>query len=244
MTLLATLFPLICWFAYNAGVRIVEQRYPSLSTIMSLQRRRWVANAARKETPFDAILAGNLMGSISFLASTSALLVLASFAGFGQMTNIMAALSHLGLDRNYVEFDIQVHFATLLVMMVLSFFAFTLSLRQFNHFCILLGALGRQGEAGEAEIDAAAGLNTIAARSFDNGIRGYYFAVPMVAWFVVPWLAIALSLAMTGFIAYREFFSSAHRLEASFALSANRREAAAGPAHRAPAELTEDDQLN
>ncbi len=78
MTLLATLFPLICWFAYNTGVRLIERHYPSLSTIMSLQRRRWVANAAAKETPFDAILAGNQMGSIRYLASNSALLVLAN----------------------------------------------------------------------------------------------------------------------------------------------------------------------
>ncbi len=66
----------------------------------------------------------------------------------------------------------------------------------------------------------------------------------MVAWFIVPWLAIVVSLAMTGFIAYREFFSSAHRLEASFALSANRREAVAGPISPAPPELSTDDQLN
>ena len=66
MTLLTTFFPLICYFAYNIIVPQVEKRRPSLSVIMNLQRRRWVANAALRESPFDAILLGNIMDSVSF----------------------------------------------------------------------------------------------------------------------------------------------------------------------------------
>ncbi len=84
--------------------------------------------------------------------------MLANFAAFGQMPGIIAALGRMGFDRAYAEPDIELHFAALLVMLVLSFFAFTLSLRQFNHFCILLGALGRKGDTTDAEIDAIAGL--------------------------------------------------------------------------------------
>lgn len=224
MSLFATLFPLFCWFAYNNGVGFIERRYPSLSVIMSLQRRRWVANAARHETPFDAILAGNLMGSVSFLASTSALLVLANFAIFGQLSNVMQTLGTIAFDHPYALAEVQIHFAVLLAMFVLSFFAFTLSLRQFNHFCIMLGALGRHGEATDAEIDAIARLNSMAAKNFNNGLRAYYFAVAMVAWFASSWLAIAVSVATVAFIVHREFFSTAHRLAASVAVSASRRE--------------------
>ncbi len=97
MTLFATLFPLICWFAYNYGVPLLEKLRPSLSTIMSMQRRRWVANAVSRETPIDAILAGNLMGSVSFLASTSVLLMLAVFTAFGNLTALMDTLATVGL---------------------------------------------------------------------------------------------------------------------------------------------------
>ena len=78
-TLISTLFPLLCYFAYNIIVPQVEKLRPSLSAIMNMQRRNWVANAAVRETPFDAILAGNIMGSVSFLASTAVLLILAIF---------------------------------------------------------------------------------------------------------------------------------------------------------------------
>lgn len=224
MTLFSTLFPLLCWFAYNYGVPLVERRRPSLSVIMSMQRRRWVANATRRESPLDAILSANIMGSVSFLASTSVLLILAVFAAMGQVSAVMAALDSVGMTATYTPADLQLHFVVMLAIFVLSFFAFTLALRQFNHFCIMLGAMDHTGGVTEAEIDAIAQLNAMAAKNFNNGIRAYYFSVAAVAWFASEWLAIVASLVTVGFLIHREFFSSAHRVAASAALIAKKRE--------------------
>ena len=224
MTLVATLFPLVCWFAYNYGVPLLEHRRPSLSVIMSMQRRRWVANAVKRDTPLDAILAGNLMGSVSFLASTSVLLVLAVFTAFGSLTALMGTLDMVGIHAGYSTQDVQIHLFTTLAIFVLSFFSFTLALRQFNHFCIMIGAMDHSGRVSEAEVDSIAQLNTLAAKNFNNGIRAYYFSVATVAWFVAPWLAIVASIVTVAFLIHREFFSSAHRIAASAAVLASRRE--------------------
>ena len=223
MTLLATLFPLLCWFAYSLGAPLVERHRPSLSVIMSMQRRRWVANATRRESPLDAILSANLMGSVSFLASTSVLLVLAIFAAFGQLPALMETVTAIGFGTSYSTADLQLHLLVMLVIFVLAFFAFTLALRQFNHFCIMLGAMDHSG-VSDAEIDAIAMLNTLAAKNFNNGIRAYYFSVASVAWFASEWAAIAASLITVGFLVHREFFSTAHRVAASAAVIARRRE--------------------
>ena len=224
MSLFASLFPIACWLAYNYGVPFVERHRPSLSVIMSLQRRRWVANAARRESPMDAILSGNLMQAVSLLASTSMLIVLALFAAFGQVPALMDALSSFGLGTHYTVAAMHIHLLVLQAIFVSSFFAFTLSLRQFNHFCIMLGAISHDVPIGEDEIDAIAMLNSLAAKNFNNGIRAYYFAVPAVSWFVSDWLAIVITLVTTTFIIHREFFSSAHRIAASVAVIASRRE--------------------
>lgn len=224
MTLFASVFPIACWLAYNYGVPLIEKRHPSLSVIMSLQRRRWVANATRRESPLDAILSANIMQSVSLLASTSVLIILAIFAAFGSIGQLSGALESLGLGHDVTLADIQVHLLVLLSVFVSSFFAFTLSLRQFNHFCIMLGAIAHERPATAPEIDAIAMLNSLAAKNFNNGIRAYYFAVPAVAWFVSPWLAIAVTIVTTAFIIHREFFSSAHRIAASVAVIASRRE--------------------
>lgn len=224
MSLLATLFPLLCWFAYNYGVPLIERRRPSLSVIMGMQRRRWVTNATTRETPLDAILSGNLMGSVSMLASTSVLLMLAVFTAFGNLSALTSTLDAVGLSAGYSDVDLQVHLFVMLAIFALSFFSFTLSLRQFNHFCIMLGAMNHDGHTSEAEIDAITQLNMLAARNFNNGIRAYYFSIGTVAWFANPWLAIAVSLVTAAVIVHREFFSSAHRVAASVAVLASRRE--------------------
>lgn len=222
-TLISTLFPLICYFGYNLIVPLVEKLRPSLSSIMNMQRRRWVANAALRESPFDAILSGNIMGSVSFLASTAVLLILAIFAVFGQVPSLMSALDSLSLDRVYSELDVQLHLVVMLTMFVLAFFAFTLSLRQFNHFCIMLGALDHESATSAEEIDAITAMNALGARNFNSGIRAYYFSVGTVAWFVAEWLPIAVCLATILILTHREFFSSAHRSAASAAVIAARR---------------------
>ncbi len=224
MTLFATIFPLLCWFAYNYGVPLIERKRPSLSVIMSMQRRRWVKNATLRESPLDAILSANLMSSVSFLASTSVLLVLAIFAAIGQTSSVMEALNGVGMGVEYAPADLRIHFVVMLAIFTLSFFAFTLALRQFNHFCIMIGAMDHSGRVSEAEIDAIAQLNTLAAKNFNNGIRAYYFSVATVAWFASPWLAIIASVVTVAFLIHREFFSSAHRIAASAAVLASRRE--------------------
>lgn len=224
MTLFTTVFPLLCWFAYNFGVPLIERKRPSLSVIMSMQRRRWVKNATQRESPLDAILSANLMSSVSFLASTSVLLVLAIFAAIGQVSSVMEALKGVGMGAVYSPADLQIHFVVMLAIFTLSFFAFTLALRQFNHFCIMIGAMDHSGRVSEQEIEAIAQLNTLAAKNFNNGIRAYYFSVATVAWFASPWLAIVASLVTVAFLIHREFFSSAHRIAASAALMASRRE--------------------
>ncbi|MBJ3786691.1 DUF599 domain-containing protein [Devosia sediminis] len=221
-TLLISIFPLLAYFAYNIVVPLVEKRRPSLSVIMNMQRRRWVANATRRESPFDAILSGNIMGSVSFLASTSVLLVLAVFAVFGQLPALMDALESLSLERQYSVLDVQIHLGVMLAMFVMAFFAFTLSLRQFNHFCIMLGAIDRDRVTTEEEIEAIAQMNALGARNFNSGIRAYYFSVATVAWFVSEWLALATCLVTVLILAHREFFSSSHRTAASAAVIAAR----------------------
>ena len=221
-TLFTSVFPLLAYLAYNIVVPQVEKLRPSLSVIMNMQRRRWVANATRRESPFDAILSGNIMGSVSFLASTSVLLVLAVFAVFGQLPTLMEALDSLSLDRSYTVLDVQIHLVVMLAMFVQAFFAFTLSLRQFNHFCIMLGALEHDRTTTEEEIEAIARMNALGAKNFNSGIRAYYFSVATVAWFVSEWLAVAACVITVLILAHREFFSSAHRTAASAAVIAAR----------------------
>ena len=212
MTLAASLFPPLCWFLYAFLANRIETVRPSLSIIMGAQRRRWVENALHRDTPLDAILSGNLMSAVSFFASTTVLIILALFAVFGQLGSVVEAVVAIQPDQELTKRDVELHLVVLLLMFVLAFLSFTLSLRQFNHFCIMLGAASHAEKSDPDEVFVIAALNTMGARNFNQGIRAYYFAIGMLAWFISPLASVAVTVLIFAIILYREFYSSARDL--------------------------------
>ena len=213
MSMLGSLFPLIGWLLYGVIVSRVERIRPSLSLIMSEHRRRWVTNAVSRDTPVDAILTSNLMGSISFFASTIVLLIIALFTVSGQFEAIEDVLRDLRFGSAPGPYELEVQMFAMLALLTGGFFSFTLSLRQFNHFCILLGA-AKHGTDDQSEIMAIAAINSIAARNFNQGIRAYYFLIAGAVWFWSPYASIAGTIVIAGILMMREFYSAARSLVA------------------------------
>lgn len=209
MTLLSTLLPLLFWAFYGLFSRIIGRRRASMSALMAMQRLRWVQNAVRRDTPIDGILTGNIMSAVSFFASTSVLLILAMFAVIGQLNDLLPTIRSMSWGEAYTDFDYQFHFVVMLVMTVMAFLSFTLSLRHFNHFCILLGAADHSVNSDPAEVEAMANLNAQGARHFNNGIRAYYFSLANVGWFLSSEIGMIMAIGTIGFIIYREYFSAA-----------------------------------
>lgn len=221
MILLSTLLPLIFWAFYGLLSKAIETQRPSMSSLMARQRLRWVQNAVRRDTPIDGILTGNIMSAVSFFASTSVLLILAMFAVIGQLTELMPTLRSLSWGAVYTDFDYQTHFVVMLVMTVMAFLSFTLSLRHFNHFCILMGAADHSTNSDPTEVRALANLNTQGARHFNSGIRAYYFSLANVGWFLSTTIGIVMAVGTIGFIIYREYFSAARSAIALLPSSTN-----------------------
>lgn len=214
IALTASLVPLLALYCYHYAAQLINRRRPSLSMLMNEQRFNWVTQASRRDNPLDGILSGNIMSAVSFFASTTALLILALLTVIGQLPQFAPALATITFGTQYSVADLQVHNIAMLVLFVSSFLSFTLSLRQFNHFCILVGAFDHTQPAPPDEIRVIARINAKAAQSFNTGIRGYYFAIPMVAWFVSSWVALVVTVGTIGFLIHREYFSEARWLVA------------------------------
>ncbi len=210
LNIVASVLPLFIWLVYSFLSGFLDKIRPSLSQLMNLQRCRWVENAVHRDTAIDAILSSSLMSSVSFFASTTVLLILALFAVFGQVPILHEALANIRADLS--AFDITIQLLVLLIAFVAAFLFFTMSLRQFNHFCIMLGAADHSEEGNADEIIAIAALNTLAARNFNSGIRAYYFSVAMLVWFISPILSIVVSFFIVFFLVYRDYFSRARVL--------------------------------
>jgi len=201
---------LLCWVAYALVVdRIPSIRARSVIAAMDEHRRRWMLAALKRENRIADIAAiGNLMSSVSFLASTSMLIL-------GGLVAMMAA-PDLGrrvvanLPWSAVPDDAmwEIKIGLLLLIFVNAFFELTWALRQFNYVSILVVGMPQDASATRSA-EAAARLANRGARHFNTGLRSYYFGLAALAWIVHPLALIAASLLVLRELHRREFRSAA-----------------------------------
>jgi len=102
----------------------------------------------------------------------------------------------------------------LTLVFVYAFLRFTWSLRQFNLAGIVIGAYPTRHEhqvADDRLIGQASSLNELAGSNFGQGLRAYYYAIPLLVWLINPWLLLAGSVIITGTTYYMEFRSATVR---------------------------------
>jgi uncharacterized membrane protein len=200
------------WFAERTAKNRVN-----LATGTQRYRRMWMQQAFHRENrALDAILVGNLMHSSTFFSSTTLLIIGALFAWAGgpdRGAELLQAVPFAKRD-SYILFEFKV--LTLAAVMVYALLRFTWAIRQFNLVSILIGAYSRenkspiiqQPDAEDAQlITRAARLNELAGTNFTQGLRAYYYAVPLLMWLANAWLLILGSLAITFASYYMEFRS-------------------------------------
>ena len=112
-------------------------------------------------------------------------------------------------------FDLKI--VLLLGIFVYAFFRFTWSLRQYTFGALLVGALPERddllamGDAAapirEAFAERAGRVVGLAAETFNDGLRAYYFAFAAIAWFFSP-LAFVCGTAGVIWILYQREFRS------------------------------------
>jgi uncharacterized membrane protein len=199
-----------CWVVYALLVdRIPSIRARSVIAAMDEHRRRWMIAALPRDNRIADIAAiGNLMSSVSFLATSSILII-------GGLVAMMAAPD---LGRRVVsafpwsavpsEAMWEVKIGLLLLIFVNAFFELTWSLRQFNYLSILVMGMP-QDRAAIGSAEAAARLANRGARHFNTGLRSYYFGLAALAWIIHPLALILASLLVLRELHRREFRSVA-----------------------------------
>jgi uncharacterized membrane protein len=215
----------LCWVVYALVVdRVPSIRARSVIAAMDEHRRRWMISALPRENRIPDIAAiGNLMSSVSFLATTSILI----------LGGLVAMLAAPDIGRRVVatlpwtvvpdEALWEIKIGLLLLIFVNAFFELTWALRQFNYTSTLVMAMPRDPAAVD-QAEAAARLANRGARHFNTGLRSYYFGLAALAWIIHPLALILASLLVLRELHRREFRSAARD-----ALAPGGRQPAAGP---------------
>ena len=190
----------------------------SLTTAMNAQREAWMRTMARRELRMidTGIMAGLQQGT-AFFASSSLIALGGCFALLGSSEQVLAILADLPFVTPPPRGVFEIKVVGLIAMFAYSFFKFGWSYRLFNYCSILIGAVPVQSDAAknpeETERAAmrAARMNILAGEHFNAGLRGIFFSIGYLGWFVGPLILCGTTLLLLVVLIRRQFFSDARR---------------------------------
>lgn len=210
-----------CWLGYSLIARKQAKKRNSLSSVLYRYRKEWVLKLSRSGmSEVDSELLGSLERQVSFMASTS-LLILAS------LVTVLSAASEEFMNMSSLQFVeevsleiVQMKLLLMICIFVYGFFTFSWSLRQYGFCFVLFGSSFNtvrfyrdndeekfQAQAAPRDFKAMTKVLDRAAHSYNYGIRAYYFAMAALAWFINDWFFMA-ACAVVIFVLYRREFRS------------------------------------
>lgn len=204
----------VCWFGYERFIRRLSQRSGALVTDMTVVRLAWMRAMVRRDMRLmDSQLLGHTINSASFFGSAN-LILIAAVAGALFGGEALRSGVELGLvARGAPPVLFEAKLALVIVCLARGFLEFIWSIRQLNYTLALMGAAPEilPPDRADAFAEAAAAVLNPALSAFNQGVRGYYFALAAAAWLFGPAYFLAATLGAVGLLAWRQSQSRAAR---------------------------------
>ncbi|RWE45709.1 MAG: DUF599 domain-containing protein [Mesorhizobium sp.] len=190
----------------------------SLTTAMNAQREAWMRTMAEREIRIvDTAIMSGLQQGTAFFASSSLIALGGCFALLGASDRVIEVLSDLPLGGVPDRAAFQIKVLGLGLILAFSFFKFGWAYRLFNYCSILIGAVPiPHGEASrnpvtQTAVWRATQMNMLAGKHFNSGLRGVFFSIGYLGWFVDPLVFVLSTLLLLAVLVRRQFFSEARR---------------------------------
>jgi uncharacterized membrane protein len=208
---IALIFFAVAWSGYQWYADYSATPRPRLGREMDRYLHEWIARMLERDNRMvDVNVLRTLTRTSQFFASTTMLILGALMALMGYAEKAASVVAELPFTQQANERVWEFKILVLLVIFVYAFFKFSWSIRQFGFASILVGATVKQTadvEKHAAHIDRVATIILFANRNYNQGLRGYYFGVAALSWFLHPVLMIAITLGVIYVLYQREFHS-------------------------------------
>jgi len=184
----ALLWFLLCWFSYT---RYVNNSPKSLVNCMSRWRHRWsLAMLQRDNRIMDSQVITGLTNVVTFFCSTSIFITAGLFASIGASEQIVVLINQMSFLQNTNIATVELKLGLLIIIFVYSFFKFGWAIKQHSYSAVVLASVPPAEEADlerDTPIATLMGkLSSLGSQHFNDGVRGYYFALGTLSWFVHP----------------------------------------------------------
>jgi uncharacterized membrane protein len=215
----ALAFFLAAWWLLGWLIDLSPWHKHTLSAAMKAQRREWMHQMASRQVRLvDANIITGLQQATSFFASTA---LLAVGAGFGLLTAADTIIDAFEQSVVHVEVDRAAFYmktAGLMALYAYAFFKFGWAYRLFNYSAVMLAATPEADQPGAEEAaGGVADMNIAAAAQFTHGLRAFFLAIAVLAWFISAWAFAAATIVIAAALANRQFNSRARFIAAQSA---------------------------
>ena len=201
------------WAGYWHFARRGAFSQKSVLAATNAVRRQWMLQTTYREVRvIDGVVIQNLSTSPSFFASTTILIIggLLAVLGSDKANELVRDLPFAARTTTLI-FDMKL--ILLLGIFVYAFFRFTWSMRQYTFGALLVAAAPEaerflhEGVSREAFADKAGRIVGLAAETFNDGLRAYYFAFAAIGWFFSPVVFMLATVGVVYILYEREFRS-------------------------------------
>jgi uncharacterized membrane protein len=202
------------WIAYAWFAKHYSERKPSLLQTTNKYRHYWLLTAtSRDPRVLDGLITQNLSGTPAFFSSTTIIVIGGLFALLGSTDKAAQLVREVpfAVSTSVLVFDFKV--LLLIGVFMYAFFRFSWSMRQYTFVALVIGSLPDPKDFAMGKFDPeqfakrASRMVGLAAETFNDGLRAYYFAFAAIGWFFSP-IVFALATAAVVFILYHREFKS------------------------------------
>ena len=202
------------WASYAHFARHRSGAAHSLLAATNQVRRQWMMQTTFREVRVvDGVVIQNLSTSPSFFASTTILIIggLLAVLGTSEKTTELVRDLPFAARTSTLIFDMKL--MLLIGIFVYAFFRFTWSMRQYTFGALLVAAAPEAekflelGLSREAFADKAGRVVGMAAETFNDGLRAYYFSFAAIGWFFSPVVFMVATAGVIYVLYQREFRS-------------------------------------
>ncbi|MAD46491.1 MAG: hypothetical protein CMI02_11225 [Oceanospirillaceae bacterium] len=204
-----------CWVSYTQFSKYRGKTTASLSSVLHVHRINWMRRLLGREVRVaDASLLANIERNVNFFASSCVLIMAGLLTAMTAVDELEAMLANVSFVIHDSLSTLELKMATLIGIFIYAFFTFTWSMRQFGFASVLVGAAPAPGEANVTAADRrsfaiyAAKVIDQASRSYNYGLRAFYFSLGALAWFIHPFAFMGATLLVVFVLYKREFLSN------------------------------------
>ncbi|WP_417259906.1 DUF599 domain-containing protein [Celeribacter sp.] len=203
---------LVAWIGIGLIIENPPAKLPSTSHLVADYRRMWMVQMITREPRiFDAAVLDSLRQGTAFFGSACLIAIGGGLAAMSNTERLRGVAEDLTLDAPSIIWEVKILLA--LILITNAFLKFIWSNRLFGYCGVVMASVPNEIDAPETLPRAlkAGELNIAAARAFNRGLRGIYFALGALGWLLGP-IGLIVTTCVTVFILLRREFASASRL--------------------------------